>query len=63
MIYSYIVAVVKTNFLLDFPKKLCCVRIYGSKYNRDFITFRDNNSDYIIGLFDRLNELFCIKYI
>ena len=63
MIYSYIVAVVKTNFLLDFPKKLCCVRIYGSKYNRDFITFRDNNSDYIIGLFDGLSELFSIKYI
>ena len=63
MIYSYIMAVVKTNFLLGFPKKLCCVRIYGSKYNGDFIAFRDNNSDYIIGLFDGLSELFCIKYM
>ena len=41
MIYSYIVAVVKTNFLLDFPKKtvLCEANSptwLSNNYQRDF---------------------------
>lgn len=54
---------VKKTFPL-LKKKKCVVWRPMDQNTRktDLIVFGDNNSDYIIGLFEELNELFCVNH-
>lgn len=55
-------AIIKNNLSLSFCNKTVLCESRDQKTETVLMVFWDNDSDYIIGLFEGLNMLFYVKY-
>lgn len=55
-------AIIKNNLSLSFSNKTVLCEFMDQKTETVLMVFSYNNSDYIIGLFKRLNKLLYVKY-